>query len=60
MSWLLLVLIAGLYIAFVLAIFRFSPTPRSRTPSDRFLSGAMSRIALNLPSSGCHTFGCAP
>jgi uncharacterized membrane protein len=37
------VLVAGLYIAFVLAVIRFSPTPHSRTPTDRFLTGAMSR-----------------
>lgn len=118
MSWLLLVLIAGLYVAFVLAVFGFSPTPHSRTPTDRFLTGTISRdddrcwygggffyynpddpaplvpnryfvgwtvnlghplarlivvlvvglllvpvvltIALNLPSTGCHTFGCVP
>jgi uncharacterized membrane protein len=43
MNWLLLVLIVGLYIAFARAVFQFWPTPRSRTPADRFLSGAMSR-----------------
>lgn len=43
MNWLLLVLITGLYIVFVRAVFRFVPTPRSRAPTDRFLTGAMSR-----------------
>jgi len=40
---LLLVLIAGLFMALALAVFRFLPTPRSRTPSDRFLTGELSR-----------------
>ena len=113
-----LLLIGALYIAFVLAVFRLLPTPRSRTPADRFLTSDMSRdddrcwfggglfyynpddpaplvpnryffgltlnfghpvaklllvivvglllvpvalaIALNLPSSCCHSFGCLP
>src|ERR1700694_4398904 len=43
-GWLLLVLIGGLFIAFVLAVFRFLPiTPPSRAPADRFLTGDMSR-----------------
>ncbi len=42
-AWLLLVLIAAFFLAFTLAVFRFLPTPRSRTPADRFLSGAVSR-----------------
>lgn len=42
-SVLLLVLIGGLFIALVLAVFRFLPTPRSRTPTERFLTGKLSR-----------------
>lgn len=39
----LLALIGVLFIAFVLAVFRFLPTPQSRTPTDRFVSGSLSR-----------------
>ncbi len=118
MTRLVLVLIIGLYLAFVWAMFRFSPISGSRTPSDRFLTGSLSRdddrcwfggglfyynpddpapmvpnryrlgwtlnfghplarvlvvllvglllipvalgVAFNLPSTGCHTFGCLP
>lgn len=118
MTWFLLVLIVGLYLVFVLAVLRFSPSPGPRTPQDRFLTGTLSRdddrcwfggglfyfnpddpaplapnrylvgwtvnlghplarllvvlvvglllvpvvlaLAFNLPSSGCHTFGCHP
>ena len=38
-----LLAVGGLYIAFVLAVIRFWPGPRSRTPADRFLTGTMSR-----------------
>lgn len=115
---LFLVLMGALFLAFVLAVFRFFPTARSRTPADRFLTEILSRdddrcwfgggffyynpddpaplvpnrylmgvtlnfghplakllvvivvglllvpvvfaIAFHLPSTGCHTFGCAP
>lgn len=43
MTWLLLILITGLYFAFVRAVFRISPPPQSRIPADRFLSGTMPR-----------------
>lgn len=42
-SVLLLVLIGGLFMALVLAVFRFLPTPRSRTPTERFLTDTLSR-----------------
>ncbi len=115
---LLLVLLGALFLAFVLAVFRYVSPPRSRTPADRFLGGTPSRedercwfggglfyynpddpapvvpnryfmgvtvnfghplprllvvivvglllvpaalaLAFNLPSAGCHSFGCVP
>lgn len=40
---LLLVLIGGLFVALVLAVYRLLPTPRSRTRTERFLTGELSR-----------------
>jgi len=40
---LFLVLMGALFLAFVLAVFRFFPTARSRTPADRFLTETLSR-----------------
>lgn len=42
-SVLLLVFIGGLFMALVLAVFRFLPSPRSRTPTERFCTGTLSR-----------------
>lgn len=42
-NWFLLLLIGGFFIAFILAVFLYFPTPRSRTPADRFVTGTLSR-----------------
>lgn len=42
-SLLLLVLIGGLFIALAVAVFRFLPSPRSRTPTERLLTDTLSR-----------------